>query len=234
MALPLPRWQSHDERDGRRVSIHTCVVTHNRLAYTQRCVTSLLRTQRPGDSLVVVDNASGDGTVEWLTSVGVRVIRNAENRYPGAACNQGWHGATATYLHRSDNDIEYHDGWADEVERAFADWPDLALLGILNLHEDHGDPPPDAHGIVPVPRVGGNVVMPVYLFLDGLRWWEGDWAPGQDEDGPMSWSAKRHGMVAHLARTVADNMAFGRYDDYPDYYDRTAAARGFANARGTV
>jgi len=218
--------------------ILTCIVTHDRLAYTKRCIRSYLRTRRPEDRLVVVDNASTErGMATYLRGLDCLVLRNATNRYPGAATNQGWEAGLQTwqpdFLHRSDNDIEYLPGWGDEVEATFAEWPELALLGILNLHEDHGAPPPGAKGIKPVPRVGGNVVMPARLYPE-LRWAEGPWKPGQDEDGPMSWAARKHGWVAHLVATVANNMAFGRYSDYPAYYDRTAAVRGISDAEHSV
>ena len=216
--------------------ILTCLVTHNRLAYTKRCLASYRATRRRGDRLVIVDNASTDGTVEWLRSLRVHVIFNSENRYPGAACNLGWDfglGWKPDYLHRSDNDIEYLPGWGDEIERQFALNPDLSLLGILNLHEDRGVQP-TGDGIEPVEGLGGNVVMPARLFAEGLRWEERGWGQGVAEDYPMSAEARGRGPIAMLVRTVANNMAFNRYWDFPDYYDRTAAVRGLPNAERSV
>ena len=207
----------------------TCLVTYNRLPLTKRCVESYLDTVGPESMLVIVDNGSSDGTAEWLTRFR-HVIYNGANLYPGAACNRGWdYGLerfAAGLLHRSDNDVEYLPGWRGEVERQFADWPEIALLGILNLHEDRRIDGRDEEGIDSVPRVGGNVVMPTHLFRAGLRWDEHPWKPGVDEDGPMSQSAHRHGMVARLRRTVANNMAFCRAADFPDYYQETARVRG--------
>lgn len=207
--------------------ILTCVVTHDRLAYSQRCIESLLATRRAGDRIVVVDNASTDGTVEWLATLDLPVIFNPTNRFPGAACNQGWDTwAGEELLHRSDNDIEYLPGWQDEVEFAFAEHPNLALLGILNLHEDrHCEP--TGHGADPIAAVGGNVVMPARLFRSGLRWSEEPWGLACTEDGPMSAAALQHGEVLRLIPTVANNMAFCRYEDFPDYYNITGPLRGY-------
>ena len=214
----------------------TCVVTYNRLDYTRRTIESYLDTVGPDAHLVVVDNGSTDGTREWVERLD-HVIYAETNLYPGAACNRGWDAGLACIdaglLHRSDNDVEYLPGWREEVERTFADWPELALLGLLNLHEDRQIDGRGESGIEPVPRVGGNVVMPRRLFGD-LRWKEGAWAPGQDEDGPMSWDAGRHGMVARLRRTVANNLAFNGFWTYPDYYRETARVRGIANAERSV
>lgn len=227
--------------------ILTCLVTHDRKVYTRRCIDSYLATRRPGDELVIVDNASTEpGMRTYLRSLSfVTLILNDENRYPGAACNQGWDAglrwfdssASARpiprFLHRSDNDIEYLPGWGDEVERQFALNPDVSLLGILNLHEDRGFEP-TGDGIEQVEGVGGNVVMPTTLFVEGLRWDERGWAPGIAEDYMMSYAARAKGPVARLVRTVANNMAFCRYADFPDYYNRTAQVRGLPHPERTV
>lgn len=213
------------------------VVTHDRLDKLRVTIRSLLT--EPVDQVIVVDNASTDGTREWLEDNVEHVILNDRNLYPGAACNQGWaYGLTLEpeheLLHRSDNDIEYLPGWYEHVIDMLGAWPEIALLGILNLHEDRDIDGRAETGIDPVPRVGGNVVMPARLFVDGLRWSEAPWANGQDEDGPMSWAARERGWVARLRRTVANNMAFGRAQDFPDYYRATAKVRGISDWEHSV
>lgn len=225
------------------MNILTCVVTHDRLPYSERTLRSL---REGADWIVVADNASTDGTTEWLLDVAVRddlvdgVVFNERNLYPGAACNIGWHeGLTrlsyATLLHRSDNDIVYHPGWADHVEQVFAAHPKLGLYGVLNLAEDFPDGQPVApHTVDGVtvnrywPRIGGNVVIRRELWDQGLRWMPGPWKPGgQDEDGEMCAQVEAAGFYhANAVEPIASNIAFGRYADFPSYYDRTAAVRG--------
>lgn len=221
----------------------TCICTYNRLEYTKRCVSSWQATSGADDGLVIVDNASTDGTRDELAPMLGRylAIENNDNLFPGMACNQGWTAGLhlfpeATHLHRSDNDIEYLPGWRQEVEAAFERHPSLALLGLLNLHEDHGVQWPDGElgDIDGQGAVGGNVVMPRRLWDAGLRWSEVPWGPGGNEDARMSDAAQSYGQVAQLRRTVANNMAYGRYADYPAYYDATAAARGIADAAHSV
>ena len=76
-----------------RVSV--IVVTYNGLDMTRACVESLLRKTAYGDwELIVVDNRSLDGTVEYLQGLAeqypfVRIVLNDSNRGFAAANNQG-------------------------------------------------------------------------------------------------------------------------------------------------
>jgi GT2 family glycosyltransferase len=73
--------------------------------------------------VVVVDNASADGTVEALAGrTGVRVIANETNRGLSAANNQGMLAARGEVLVISNPDVEYTAGSID------------ALLGCLQRH----------------------------------------------------------------------------------------------------
>jgi glycosyltransferase involved in cell wall biosynthesis len=45
-------------------------VTHNQLDYTKLCVDSVERHTREPYELIVVDNGSTDGTVEWVKGIG--------------------------------------------------------------------------------------------------------------------------------------------------------------------
>lgn len=67
------------------------LVTYNQLDMTKLCVDSI-RSNVPNGTyeIIVVDNASTDGTVEWLgKQADIRPIFNDTNRGFPAACNQG-------------------------------------------------------------------------------------------------------------------------------------------------
>lgn len=65
--------------DGKKVTI--IILTWNGLSYTKRCLETLReRTFFPGYEVVVVDNGSTDGTVDYLRSLPwLRLIENGEN-----------------------------------------------------------------------------------------------------------------------------------------------------------
>ncbi|MGC9320192.1 MAG: glycosyltransferase family 2 protein, partial [Armatimonadota bacterium] len=75
------------------------VVSYNKRRYTELCLTSMLQGRpRPGQ-IVVIDNGSRDGTVEFLAEqfpalaeaegVGFELIRNDSNVGACTARNQG-------------------------------------------------------------------------------------------------------------------------------------------------
>lgn len=57
-------------------SIAAIIVTRNRLALLQECLAAVRAQERAADEIIVIDNASDDGTREWLESQdGLTVIR---------------------------------------------------------------------------------------------------------------------------------------------------------------
>ena len=67
------------------------ILTWNALAYTKACVSALAEvTDHPAWRLIIVDNGSTDGTVEYLKDLeGATVILNATNQGYTRGCNAG-------------------------------------------------------------------------------------------------------------------------------------------------
>ncbi len=77
------------------------ILTYNNLEYTKLCIESIRNTcfDRCYE-IIVVDNASNDGSIEWLSDQSdIVLIKNSENRGFPAGCNQGIQAADP------DNDI---------------------------------------------------------------------------------------------------------------------------------
>ena len=111
----------------------------NKLELTRQCLTTLASiTTMPEYEVIVVDNASSDGTAEFLAELGgdVQVISNPENYGFAVACNQGANAARGEFLLFLNNDTIPTEGWlnalVDEVERH----PDVAVVGSKLLYED--------------------------------------------------------------------------------------------------
>lgn len=98
-----------------RVSV--VVVTYNNLDLTRTCLRSLELYSDYGNlEVIVVDNASSDGTPAFLTEwasggQGRRVILNPDNRGFAAANNQGLAVAEGEFLVMLNNDTHVTPGW---------------------------------------------------------------------------------------------------------------------------
>jgi GT2 family glycosyltransferase len=131
-ALPAPVASMGCAAPGRRVSV--VIVTFNGLPYTKLCLTSLLGAGwRPGDELILVDNASTDGTPEFLHELArlnpfVQVIGNEQNRGFAGANNQGLARATGDLLVLLNNDTLPSPGWREGLARWLED-PAVGLVG---------------------------------------------------------------------------------------------------------
>jgi glycosyltransferase involved in cell wall biosynthesis len=91
--------------------------THNRAALLARAIDSVLAQTHAALELIVVDDASSDGTRETVLSVNdkrVRYLRHAHNRGGSAARNTGVRAATGEYVAFLDDD----DTWQPtKIER---------------------------------------------------------------------------------------------------------------------
>ncbi len=117
-ATPPPAGVS--EAPAPRASI--VVVSFNSLAFTRLCVESVLaNTGEPPFELIVVDNASGDGSCEYLEEMAerdarVRLLANEENAGFPAACNQGLAAARGEMLVLLNSDTIVAPGWLTGLE----------------------------------------------------------------------------------------------------------------------
>ncbi|HLK62666.1 MAG TPA: glycosyltransferase family 2 protein [Bryobacteraceae bacterium] len=94
-------------------AIGIVIVTYNSAAEIGACVDAALTS---GAELIVVDNASKDGTVAEVKRRNVRLIANLENRGFAAAVNQGFRALSAQYILILNPDAAIEHGLADLQE----------------------------------------------------------------------------------------------------------------------
>lgn len=96
----------------------------NCLPLTQAGVASLRASLPAGldHEIILVDNASTDGTADWLGTLpaGIRVIRNATNLGYARANNQGAAAARGELLCLLNNDLVFRRGWLEPMLRLHA------------------------------------------------------------------------------------------------------------------
>jgi N-acetylglucosaminyl-diphospho-decaprenol L-rhamnosyltransferase len=83
------------------------IVTYNSQTEIGACLDAAVRT---GAEIVVVDNASSDGTVAEVRGRGVRLVANRTNRGFAAAVNQGFAALSASYILLLNPDAEVVGG----------------------------------------------------------------------------------------------------------------------------
>jgi len=120
------------------VDLSVVIVSWNVRDLLRRCLASLERPATISQEVIVVDNASTDGSVETLSPEfpGVRFIANVENRGFPAANNQGIRVAQGRYVLLLNPDTEVL-GDALETLVAYADaHPDVGVIGPQLLNSD--------------------------------------------------------------------------------------------------
>lgn len=125
-------------------SLDVIIVNWNAGPLLRRCLTALAGAVSSSVTLrrvVVVDNASSDGSLDGLEDVPLplQILRNSSNRGFGAACNQGAAGSTSDLLLFLNPDV-YVTANALSVPVAFlseAGQQDVGAVGI-QLRDGHG------------------------------------------------------------------------------------------------
>jgi len=119
--------------------ISVVILSHNKLPYTRTCVGSLLGTDYPHWELVIIDNGSDDGSVEWLrqfrdeaaeAGAEVKLICNDSNIGCSTSRNQGIDAASGELIAFCDNDVALRNrNWLRKMGSFLLDNPDAGMIG---------------------------------------------------------------------------------------------------------
>ncbi|HMF20280.1 MAG TPA: glycosyltransferase [Gemmataceae bacterium] len=190
--------------------ISVIILCANQLAYTRQCLESVLRCTRPPFELILIDNASSDGTSAYLESLQrehgptrVRVVTNNYNRGFSGGCNQGIAEALGRFLLFLNNDTVVSAGWVEGlVEAAIRHWPGTGLVGPVS----NSTAPPQ---LVPIP----------YGSLSGLEAFAARRRREFAGQTPLTW--RLTGLCLLACRELFDRIGsfderfgFGYFEDY--------------------
>jgi len=125
-------------------TIELVFISHNRLEYTKPALEAVLADANEEFSLTIWDNASTDGTAEYLSSkVDDRrisdIILSKQNVGQIAAVNTIWGRSNAQLLGKLDNDCIVSPGWTKTLARAHGDIPELGVVACWNFFPDEFD-----------------------------------------------------------------------------------------------
>lgn len=118
--------------------ISLIVVTYNSAALLPAFFAALATTKYAPYEVLVVDNASSDGTPRLLAEQHpqARVLANSENMGFGRACNQGARSARGDLLVFLNPDVIVTPDWLTILVRHAADYPDAAIICPTTLYPD--------------------------------------------------------------------------------------------------
>ncbi|MCB9461510.1 MAG: glycosyltransferase [Anaerolineaceae bacterium] len=192
------------------------IVTWKNLDLTQQCVESIFRnTDYPNYEIIVVDNASDDGTPDYLKSLAaredrVKVILNDENRGFAAANNQGIQLAEGENVLLLNNDTIVTRGWLTGLGRYLRD----EKIGMVG----------------PVTNFVGNAarIDVPYKTVEDMETFANDWM--RDHHGEsfeidmlaMFCVAMRRSLIDEIG-LLDESYGIGMFED-DDYAERTKAA----------
>ena len=101
------------------MKLSVITLTLNKLEYTKKFIESLYKYTNDFE-LIIVDNASTDGTVEYIKSKPeIKLIQNRENLGFSKGNNQGIEIAQGEYIGFLNNDILLYPNWFEACENVF-------------------------------------------------------------------------------------------------------------------
>lgn len=100
--------------------VSVVVPNWNGMAYLPECLSSLRKQTFERFEVIVVDNGSEDGSVEFIKEAHawVRLIALSENRGFAAACNEGIRAASGKYIALLNNDTVVMPRWIEALRNA--------------------------------------------------------------------------------------------------------------------
>jgi GT2 family glycosyltransferase len=153
--------------EGQDRPIPTCSIvipSYNGLELLRRCLASIER-YRPSEraypiEVVVADDASTDGTAEWLSATypGVRLVRLERNGGFCAAANAGLAASRGRFIQLLNNDTEVTEGWIEAGLAPFVDETVGSVAPLVLVRSDPGrvDSAGDTYAIVGWPAKRGH------------------------------------------------------------------------------
>ena len=107
------------------------ILTLNQLPLTIQCLESIWKNTSTPYELILVDNGSKDGTIEYLRNLGDRIIliENPHNFGFAKGCNQGTEVASGDQILFLNNDTILPPGWLEPMVEALYSDEDVGIVG---------------------------------------------------------------------------------------------------------
>ncbi|NOU81555.1 glycosyltransferase [Paenibacillus sp. LMG 31459] len=196
------------------------ILTLNQLPLTIQCLESIKRGTPEEHEIIIVDNASKDGTADYLKShyPEIRLIENAENLGFAKGCNQGIEVADGNQILFLNNDTVVPPGWLAPMLRALHSDHAVGMSGpVTNYISGHQCVPvtyselKDMEGfakeyceakrgsVQEVRRLIGFCLLVKRSVLDEIGWFDERYGLGNYEDDDLCLRAIQQGYKLLIA-----------------------------------
>ncbi len=111
-------------------TVSVIVVTWNALPLLRQCLPSVAQTAYPNLEIILADNASEDGSADWVASnfPRVKVLRLPTNLLFAGGNNTAWRHCSGKYVVLLNNDVETPPGWLDPLVALAESDPSVAAV----------------------------------------------------------------------------------------------------------
>jgi GT2 family glycosyltransferase/SAM-dependent methyltransferase/thioredoxin-like negative regulator of GroEL len=122
------------ERNDGRPLVSLIILAFNALKFTKECIESIFKHTRYPYEIIFVDNASSDGSTEYLEDLAnrfshVKLIKNKKNRGFSGGNNQGVAAASGKYIMLLNNDIVVSEKWLSNLVSALEIDEKIGMVG---------------------------------------------------------------------------------------------------------
>jgi GT2 family glycosyltransferase len=107
------------------------IPTYNRLDLLQNCISSIRKHTDTPFEIIVVDNASTDGTADWLRREKLTFISLPRNEGFPIACNKGLQLSSGDTIVLLNNDTLVTPCWLNNMTEALYSSPDVGIVGPI-------------------------------------------------------------------------------------------------------
>lgn len=113
--------------------VSVIILNYDGLEFLEACLNSVLKSRYPNFEVLLVDNASTDGSVDviqekFATGANLRIIQNDQNLGFADGNNVGSNQAKGSLLVFLNNDTEVHSDWLTELVRTATRDPSIGIV----------------------------------------------------------------------------------------------------------